>query len=178
MLSLYLATLLTVATPYNHKLDFIQCLPRNRLFLGLFRATSEPSNKPLTYPRTSIHRGIQFRQQASGWLPQRAPLAIFTPIVFGVGTVVEVLCGRKLWYVFQHRRTVGNRQDSYIDEYMGDWAPGFYPGPGRLDFRSCLTRTRICLVCRAVSILFNADTEAVTCVPTLTTQLLLWRIQM
>ncbi|PBK79255.1 hypothetical protein ARMGADRAFT_1040947, partial [Armillaria gallica] len=41
---------------------------------------------------------------------------------FGVGTVVEVLCGRKLW-------TVGNRQDSYIDEYMGDWAPGFIPDP-------------------------------------------------
>ncbi len=46
----------------------------------------------------------------------------------GVGTVVEVLCGWKLWYVFQRRRMVG-RQNSYIDEYMGDWAPGFIPDP-------------------------------------------------
>ncbi len=82
-----------MATPYNRKLDFIQCLPRNRLFLGLFRATSEPSNKPLTYPQTSIHRGIQFRQQASGWLPQRAPLAIFTPIVLVLVPLLKFCVG-------------------------------------------------------------------------------------
>ncbi|KAK0224927.1 hypothetical protein EDD85DRAFT_959211 [Armillaria nabsnona] len=33
---------------------------------------------------------------------------------FGVGTVVEVWCGQKL---------------CYIDEYIGDWAPGFIPDP-------------------------------------------------
>ncbi|KAK0217452.1 hypothetical protein EDD85DRAFT_961858 [Armillaria nabsnona] len=46
---------------------------------------------------------------------------------FGVGTVVEVLCRQKLWCMFQRCRTVGNRQDSYINEYMGDWASGFIP---------------------------------------------------
>ncbi|KAK0438495.1 uncharacterized protein EV420DRAFT_1651420 [Desarmillaria tabescens] len=45
----------------------------------------------------------------------------------GVGTFVEVLCGRKLWYVFQHHGS--RRQDSRIDEYMGDWAPGFILDP-------------------------------------------------
>ncbi|KAK0460290.1 uncharacterized protein EV420DRAFT_1641635 [Desarmillaria tabescens] len=45
----------------------------------------------------------------------------------GVGTFVEVLCGQKLWYVFQHHGS--RRQDSHIDEYMGDWAPGFIPDP-------------------------------------------------
>ncbi|KAK0474126.1 hypothetical protein IW261DRAFT_1569190 [Armillaria novae-zelandiae] len=45
----------------------------------------------------------------------------------GVGTVVEVLCGRKLWYIFQHRGS--SADDSMIEEYMGDWAPGFIPSP-------------------------------------------------
>ncbi|KAK0473926.1 hypothetical protein IW261DRAFT_1569286 [Armillaria novae-zelandiae] len=45
----------------------------------------------------------------------------------GVGTVVEVLCGRKLWYIF--RRHGSSANDSMIEEYMGDWAPGFIPSP-------------------------------------------------
>ncbi|KAK0479777.1 hypothetical protein IW261DRAFT_1564436 [Armillaria novae-zelandiae] len=45
----------------------------------------------------------------------------------GVGTVVEVLCGRKLWYIF--RRRGSSADDSMIEEYMGDWAPGFIPSP-------------------------------------------------
>ncbi|KAK0225749.1 hypothetical protein IW262DRAFT_1456982 [Armillaria fumosa] len=45
----------------------------------------------------------------------------------GVGTVVEVVCGRKLWYIFQ--RCGSSPEDSMIDEYMGDWAPGFIPSP-------------------------------------------------
>ncbi|KAK0505462.1 hypothetical protein EDD18DRAFT_1098822 [Armillaria luteobubalina] len=45
----------------------------------------------------------------------------------GVGMVVEVLCGRKLWYIFQHHGSSAN--DSMIEEYMGDWAPGFIPSP-------------------------------------------------
>ncbi|KAK0462761.1 hypothetical protein IW261DRAFT_1576169 [Armillaria novae-zelandiae] len=45
----------------------------------------------------------------------------------GVGTVVEVLCGRKLWYIFRRRGSSAN--DSMIEEYMGDWAPGFIPSP-------------------------------------------------
>ncbi|KAK0221316.1 hypothetical protein IW262DRAFT_1459500 [Armillaria fumosa] len=45
----------------------------------------------------------------------------------GVGTVVEVICGRKLWYIFQCHGS--SPKDSMIDEYMGDWAPGFIPSP-------------------------------------------------
>ncbi|KAK0493818.1 hypothetical protein EDD18DRAFT_1356305 [Armillaria luteobubalina] len=45
----------------------------------------------------------------------------------GVGTVVEVLCGRKLWYIFQCHGS--SADDSMIEEYMGDWAPGFIPSP-------------------------------------------------
>ncbi|KAK0445274.1 uncharacterized protein EV420DRAFT_1648412 [Desarmillaria tabescens] len=47
---------------------------------------------------------------------------------FGVGTIIEVLCRRKLWYVFKHGGC-NNRQDSRIDEYINDWAPGFIPDP-------------------------------------------------
>ncbi|KAK0493735.1 hypothetical protein EDD18DRAFT_1356186 [Armillaria luteobubalina] len=41
--------------------------------------------------------------------------------------VVEVLCGRKLWYIFQCHGS--SADDSMIEEYMGDWAPGFIPSP-------------------------------------------------
>ncbi|KAK0502191.1 hypothetical protein EDD18DRAFT_1346767 [Armillaria luteobubalina] len=47
----------------------------------------------------------------------------------GVGMVVEVVCGRKLWYIFHHRGS--SPQDSWIDEYMGDWDPGFIPSPDK-----------------------------------------------
>ncbi|KAK0501881.1 hypothetical protein EDD18DRAFT_1347944 [Armillaria luteobubalina] len=45
----------------------------------------------------------------------------------GVGMVVEVLCGRKLWYIFW--RHGSSADDNMIEEYMGDWAPGFIPSP-------------------------------------------------
>ncbi|KAK0231486.1 hypothetical protein IW262DRAFT_1454495 [Armillaria fumosa] len=43
----------------------------------------------------------------------------------GVGTVVEVVCGRQLFYIF--RRSESTVNDSCIDEYLEDWAPGFIP---------------------------------------------------
>ncbi|KAK0493732.1 hypothetical protein EDD18DRAFT_1356182 [Armillaria luteobubalina] len=49
----------------------------------------------------------------------------------GVGMVVEVICGRKLWYIFHHWGS--SPQDSRIDEYMGDWDPGFIPSPDKWD---------------------------------------------
>lgn len=59
----------------------------------------------------------------------KGAISYLHPDCHGVGTVVEVLCGRKLWYVFQRRypEAQGTRHDSRIDEYMRDWAPGFIP---------------------------------------------------
>ncbi|KAK0479938.1 hypothetical protein EDD18DRAFT_1363949 [Armillaria luteobubalina] len=43
----------------------------------------------------------------------------------GVGTVVKVVCGRQLFYIFWRSESTVN--DSHIDEYLEDWAPGFIP---------------------------------------------------
>ncbi|SJL03255.1 uncharacterized protein ARMOST_06607 [Armillaria ostoyae] len=99
--------------------------PLQSIISSDIRAFEQTSNLP-----TDIYTPGYPVSATSFWLvATKGAINYIHPDCFGVGTVVEVLCGWKLWYVFQHRRTVGNRQDSYIDEYMGDWAPGFIPDP-------------------------------------------------
>ncbi len=43
----------------------------------------------------------------------------------GVGTVVQVLTGKKLWFMF--RRCGATVPNGYIGEFFDDWQPGFIP---------------------------------------------------
>ncbi len=96
-----------------------------RIISSHIRAFEQTSDLP-----TDVYTSGYPVSATSFWLvATKGAISYIHSDCFGVGTVVEVLCGRKLWYVFQRRRMVGNQQDSYIDEYMGDWAPGFIPDP-------------------------------------------------
>ncbi|KAK0456740.1 hypothetical protein EV421DRAFT_89832 [Armillaria borealis] len=110
----------------------------------VLNALSLPCSTPTTHPLQPHIRAFQqtsnlpddiFKAQypitaTSFWLvATKGAISYLHPDCHGVGTVVEVLCGRKLWYVFQRRypKARGTRHDSRIDEYMRDWAPGFIP---------------------------------------------------
>ncbi|KAK0243342.1 hypothetical protein EDD85DRAFT_947492 [Armillaria nabsnona] len=43
----------------------------------------------------------------------------------GVGMVVQVLTGKKIWFLFHRRGTVV--PNGYIEEFFNDWKPGFIP---------------------------------------------------
>ncbi len=43
----------------------------------------------------------------------------------GVGMVVQVLMGKKIWFLFRRRGTVV--PNGYIEEFFDDWRPGFIP---------------------------------------------------
>ncbi|KAK0434661.1 uncharacterized protein EV420DRAFT_1653887 [Desarmillaria tabescens] len=45
----------------------------------------------------------------------------------GVGTVIQVLTGKKIWFFFH--RVACHIQDTHVDEFMDDWVPGFIPDP-------------------------------------------------
>ncbi|KAK0457075.1 uncharacterized protein EV420DRAFT_1480949 [Desarmillaria tabescens] len=85
-----------------------------------FESHTSIRNRRLTYPRTSIQWSI-LSQATSFWLvATKGAISYIHPDCFGVGTVIEVLCGQEV--VVQYRTAC-------IDEYINDWAPGFIPDP-------------------------------------------------
>ncbi|PBK86239.1 hypothetical protein ARMGADRAFT_1035693 [Armillaria gallica] len=81
----------------------------------------------------------------------------------GVGSSIEVVCGCKMWYLFQCC-------DAEDNNVISDWEPGFVLNPNHWTAEVVLLKPGSVLYILGMSTLNNADTEAVTYVPTLTTQ--------